>query len=68
VEVEILSRSLPKTGGKSVSRVGSVASLRGGRGRRRRRGRAGEEKILEEIVDTSVDGEGWSWMNERITH
>jgi len=65
-----VSRSLPKAGGKPVSRVGSVASLRGGRERRRRRCGAGEEKILEEIVDTSVDGEGegWSWMNEWITH
>jgi len=66
VEVEIVSRSPPKTGGKPVSRVGSVTSLRSGRGKKDKTGNEKEKaeqektKMLGEIVDTSVDGEGWS--------
>ncbi|KIM34939.1 hypothetical protein M413DRAFT_449985 [Hebeloma cylindrosporum] len=72
VEVEIVSRSPPKSvgvgavsvgGGKSVSRVGSVGSLRGGRGKKEGKEKEKETektKLLGEIVDTSVDGEGWS--------
>jgi hypothetical protein len=48
-------------GGKPLSRVGSVASLRGGKGKKDKAEKEKETtKMLGEIVDTSVDGEGWS--------
>ncbi|KAF5321157.1 hypothetical protein D9619_000730 [Psilocybe cf. subviscida] len=58
VEVEIVSRSPPKGGVLSKASVSSLraqasmSSLRGGSTR--------TTKPLREVVDTSVDGEGWS--------
>jgi hypothetical protein len=57
VEVEIISRTPPKG---SVLSKASINSLRSQASMSSLRGSTRRTKPLQEVVDTSVDGEGWS--------